>query len=89
MANIITQPATIEKKDIAACAALYGKTNSTAMKVDGKSYKARELLYETFAGAIDLKDKKYHGVHRFKVGNFEQKDAADLSSLLGGKSYGV
>lgn len=87
----ITHPAIIDKKDIATCALLYGKANSTSMKVGGKQYKARELLYVTFAGAVDLKDKKYHGEHRFEVGDFSKSEAADMSSIpgMGGKSYGI
>lgn len=77
----IAVPAVIEKKDIAACAALYGKANSTEITLDGKKYKAKSVRYETFAGALDAKSKKYRGEHRFAVGDFSTEDSADLTKL--------
>lgn len=87
----ISAPAVIEKKDIATCAALYGKTNAAEITLDGKKCKAKSVRYETFAGALVLKDKKYHGEHRFAVGDFQNEQASSLSVIpgIGAKQNGI
>ena len=77
----LRQSVAITKADIAKYAAMEGHANSTPVKLGGKSYAARTLLFVTFEGR--LIDKLYRGDYLFSVGKFDGADVRDLNTLPG------
>lgn len=58
--------------------------NSAAFKIGDTEYAPRMLQYKTFAGAIDMEDRLYHGVQRFvplAAAAPEDVEAFDFSTI--------
>lgn len=82
--NYLTKPALIAKSDIAKYAVMQGKANSRPVEIEGVTYGIGEIRFVTFAGSRKP-DGRYHGVHQFEVGEFEDAEQADLNTLPGVK----
>lgn len=71
---MIEVPAIIQKSDIVPVGLLKDKVNRVGIVIKGIEYPTRTLVFEGFAGALDLADGMYKGMYRF-------------SPVEGGKDY--
>jgi len=73
----------ISKQQLAQLSAYRGRVNDRAVDLNDKEHQPRTLKFVTFAGALDLSDKLYHGVLRFKEVTADAEAVAfDFSNLL-------
>lgn len=79
---MIEIPAVIDKGDIGPCGALKGKANGFFIAANDVQYAIGALVFCGFAGAINKKDRRYHGVHRFEPNAIGATDSfMDLPGL--------
>lgn len=80
----ITLLTVIEKADIVPAHQLVGLCNADPVKIDGKQYPARSLVYLGFSGGVRLDDgKKFHGRHGFKKDNTGDRGEMSFADIPG------
>ena len=82
-AKYMTIATVIDKADIRICGDLRGRRNQYGFVIDGTMSAPGTVVYAGFAGAINVEDKRYYGVHRFHKGDSAEGDMIAFAEIPG------